>query len=91
MAEDDEDDAGDAISLIEARLEYLAGVAERCRKIIVASKAAIAVGSGTGAKSTPRKAVLVPAVARVVNELAGNVDVESVSLMVTSLPSVVMP
>ena len=44
MAEDDEDDAGDPISLIEARLEYLAGVAERCRKIIVASKAAIAVG-----------------------------------------------
>ena len=44
MAEDDEDDPSDAISLTEARIEHLAGVAERCRKIIVASKVAIAVG-----------------------------------------------
>ena len=48
MAEDDlsdEDDPGEGISTIEARLEYLAGVSERCRKIIVFSKWAIAAGA----------------------------------------------
>jgi len=39
-----EDDATDEISLIEQRLEELAEVSERCRKIILASKAAIAGG-----------------------------------------------
>jgi len=47
MAEDDlidEHDPAAEISTIEARLEHLAEVAERCRKIIFASKAAIVTG-----------------------------------------------
>jgi hypothetical protein len=39
-----EDDPTDEISLIEERLEKLTEVSERCRKIILASKAAIAGG-----------------------------------------------
>ena len=44
--EDDliEDGAAGEIALIEARLEHLAAVAERCRKIILASR--IAIGGG---------------------------------------------
>jgi hypothetical protein len=40
----DEDDAVDEMSQIEARIEELAERAERCRKVIVASRAAIAGG-----------------------------------------------
>ena len=40
----DEDDPTDEISQIEARIEELAGIAERCRKVILVSRAAIAGG-----------------------------------------------
>jgi hypothetical protein len=41
-----EDDPTDEISDIEARIEELAEIAERCRRIILGSKVAIACGFG---------------------------------------------
>jgi hypothetical protein len=41
----DDDDPIEEISQIEARIEQLAGIAERCRKIVFVSRAAIAGGA----------------------------------------------
>jgi hypothetical protein len=41
----DDGEPADQMALVEARLEHLAEVAERCRKIILASKLAIAAGA----------------------------------------------
>lgn len=49
MVDDDEpsgeSDPSAEIAMIEARLDHLAGVSERCRKIIVFSKAIVAGGA----------------------------------------------
>jgi hypothetical protein len=41
----DEDDPAGEIARLEARIEELAGIAERCRKVILVSRAAIGGGA----------------------------------------------